>query len=101
MAYAQAVQEEFANRTRNPAPSYRASDMILVTSKNLHSDRPSRKLDLKAYGPYPVTKVISPYAYQVELPAGSTAHNVFHVSKLQLVRSDPLPGQRHEPPPPL
>ena len=37
------------------------------------------KLAPKFYGPYQVTRKISPAAYEVKLPDKSRIHNVFHV----------------------
>ena len=101
MTYAQALQEDYANKRRVPAPAYQVGDRVFVDAQNLRSKRPSRKLDFKSYGPYPIAKIISPYAYQLSLPPESNAHPVFHVNKLRLDSNDLLPGQNPHPPPPL
>ncbi len=92
MTYAQALQEDYANGKRVPAPAYQVGDRVFVDAENLCSERPSRKLDFISYGPYPTVKIISSYTYQLSLPAESNAHPVFQVNKLRLASHDPLPG---------
>jgi len=58
-------------------------------------------LDWKRLGRFKVTKVISPYAYRLELPPSMRIHPVFHVSLLDHVASDPHPGQVITPAPPV
>lgn len=77
MTYAQAMQEQYANQNRNPAPNYQIGDYVFVDATYLRSDRPSKKLDFKSYGLYPILKRISPYAYQLGLPTESNARQVF------------------------
>src|SRR6185312_16108062 len=46
----------------------------------------SKKLMSKFIGPFRVTRVISPVAYELELPPSLKIHPVFHVSKLKAVK---------------
>jgi hypothetical protein len=63
--------------------------MVWLSGKNIRTKRPSKKLKLRFYGPYPVVERIGPQAYCLKLSqqVGST-YDVFHVSLLEPYISD-------------
>jgi len=101
IARAQMAHQEQADKKRKPAPAYKIGDWVWFNAKNLSTQRPSRKLDHRRIGPYKITKVISPYAYEIDFPVTLKHHRVQHVSLLDPADNDPLPGQHNPPPPPV
>ena len=102
LRYAQATQEEFANRTRMPAPAYQVGDMVWLNAKNIRTERPMKKLDWKSIGLCRVTRIINSHAYELELPASMKIHNVFYTSLLRPASTiEPIPGQIQPQPPPV
>jgi hypothetical protein len=90
MATAQQQQEEFANRHRQPAASFRVGDKVWLNLKNIKTGRPSKKLDDKN-AKFTVIEVVDSHAYRLDTPPG--IDNVFHVSLLRPAGTDPLPSQ--------
>ena len=99
LTYAQAVQEYHANKGRLPAYDFKEGDKVYLNTRNLRTQRPSKKLDWKFAGKYTIKRKISPYAYELELPVEMKIHPTFHVSLLQPSRHDPIGRQVPEPPP--
>jgi len=72
-----------------------------LESKNIHLNRPSKKLDQKRYGPFRISKDIGQGTFQLELLEGWIIHNVFNEDlliqckelhfKRQHVKPAPLP----------
>jgi hypothetical protein len=56
------------------------------------SRRANHKLSFKYFGPYSITRVINPTAYEVQLPSESRIHPVFHVSQLRRALSPGTPS---------
>ncbi len=55
---------------------------VWLEGTNLHLPYQATKLAPKCYGPFEITKEISPVAHQLYLPAAWNIHNVFHASLL-------------------
>lgn len=90
----------YYNAHRDGSVSYKVGDKVWLNGKNITTQRPTKKLDDKWYGPYPITQVISKNAYKVTLPKSwGRTHPVFNVSLLRLFVPDTITG-RVQPPPP-
>ena len=102
MTFAQARYEEQANKDRKPSPNYKVGDMVYVDARNMTTNRPAKKLDYKNLGPFAITRLCGPRAYQLKLPPEMKMHPVFNTMLLRPAASDPLPGQAaKEPPKPI
>lgn len=83
----------YYNQGRQEAVSYKVGDKVWLDGKNIQTSRPCKKLDDKRYGPFKITKVISPSAYQLALPKTMRVHPVFHTIKLSPVAEDTISGR--------
>jgi hypothetical protein len=75
-------------------------DMVWLEGTNLKFTHPKSKLDVKRYGPFPITKEISPVVFQLTLPPQWRIHNVFHASLLTLYKETEEHGDNFAQPPP-
>jgi len=98
---AQAAMAYFKDLRRKFAPAYMVGDLVWLSSKNLTTQRPSKKLDHKQFGPFKVLRQVGDSSYELELPEGMNIHPVFHANLLRLHPPESLPGQTQEPPPPV
>ncbi len=96
---AQLAMRRQANKHRQE-PDFGPSDKVWITTKNWKTDRPSHKLDYQMAGPYEVLEKVG-HAYRVKLPKSIRVHPVFSPDKLCKASTDPLPGQKNEPPMPI
>ena len=90
MRRSQAVQEEGANWTRIPSPNIQGGTHVWLDARHIRTTRPIRKLDWERLGPFKVFRRVSPYAYELELPASIRMHRVQLVSLVDPVVNDPL-----------
>ncbi|MBW0490026.1 hypothetical protein O181_029741 [Austropuccinia psidii MF-1] len=76
--------------------------MVWLSSKNIKSTRPNKKLSEIWLGPFPILKKVSTHAYQINLPSQcKSIHPVFHISLLELVKISTIPNWHQELPPPI
>jgi len=68
------------------APKMKVGDLVMLSSKNLRTRPPSKKLDHKIQGPFESEKVVSPNTVIVKLPKWWRLHNEFHISILEPYR---------------
>jgi len=99
MKQAQDAYSYAANRYRKDV-EYKIGDQVWLSTKNIQTERQSKKLDHKTIGPYPVVERFGS-SYRLQLPASMKIHPVFHSWLLRKDPNDPLPGQINEPPPPV
>ncbi|KAL1952653.1 hypothetical protein VTO42DRAFT_4570 [Malbranchea cinnamomea] len=79
--------------------TFAPGDEVLLSTKNLRSIRPSKKLENRWYGPFEVEETVGTYAYRLQLPSGWKIHPVFHVSQLEPFYC--REGEEPEQPPPV
>ncbi len=96
---AQQRYKAHADRRRQPAPTYRPGDQVLLSVKNLKLvSGLSTKLAPRYIGPYRVRRAINAVAVELELPAHLRVHPVFHVSAVKPYRE--FAGNYRPPPVP-
>src|SRR5258706_9744073 len=76
-----------------PVPVFHIGNLVWFNVQYITTQWPSQKLDNRHIGPYAITKVVSLYAYELDFPTSMKYHRVQHVSVLDPVDNDPLPGQ--------
>ncbi|MBW0571689.1 hypothetical protein O181_111404 [Austropuccinia psidii MF-1] len=76
--------------------------MVWLSSKNIKSTRPTKKLSERWLGPIPILKKVSTHAYHLKLLSQwKSTHPVFHISLLEPVKTSIIPNMHQEPPPPI
>ena len=50
------MKKQFDKKRRNPQ-ELKVGDHVWLENKNIHSNRPSKKLDNKRYGPFKISKI--------------------------------------------
>ncbi len=73
---------------------------VWLEGTHLHLPYQATKLAPKWYGPFKITKEISPVAYQLHLPNGWNIHDIFHASLLSPYRETTAHGPNYSRPPP-
>lgn len=97
---AQARQQRNANRSRREV-DFDVGDMVMVSTKNWNTGRPSKKLDYQWAGPFQILAKEG-NAFRIELPASIKVHPVINPEYLRkATTTESLPGQQAEPPPPI
>ena len=94
------MKKQFDKRRRNPQ-GLKVGEHVWLKNKNIQSNRPSKKLDNKRYGPFRITKDIGLGVFQLELPESWMIHNVFNEDLLTRCVEPTFKGQHREPAPPL
>ena len=79
---------------------YRIGDKVWLEGTNLKLSHPSSKLAARRYGPFKVSKVISPVVYQLELPTAWKIFNTFHAALLSPYKKTEEHGVNFTEPPP-
>lgn len=79
---AQARYKATADVHRREEESYEINDKVLLSTKNIRTLRPTKKLDVTYIGPYRVKRRINPVTYELEMP-DSKLYPVYHTSLLK------------------
>jgi len=100
---AQAHQKEHADKRRSDL-DFNIGDKVLLSTENIKTTRPSKKLDFRRAGPFKIIAKVGNVSYKLDLPASMAAlHPVFHISMLEPYH-DPSSGsvlpRTPAPPPP-
>ncbi|MBW0569938.1 hypothetical protein O181_109653 [Austropuccinia psidii MF-1] len=94
--------KRYADKSRASTPVFNPGDMVWLSSKNIKSTRPTKKLSERCLGPFPILKKVSTNAYHLKLPSQwKSIHPVIHISLLEPVKTSTIPNKNQEPPPPM
>jgi len=91
----------FADRMCAHALEYKEGDQVWLSTKNLNTNQPSRKLTERQIGPYTITCVVSPNAIVLKLPPSFKIDAPINVSQLCPYKLPMIPGQQIMPQAPV
>ncbi|MBW0526288.1 hypothetical protein O181_066003 [Austropuccinia psidii MF-1] len=94
--------KSYADKIRATPYVYNPGDMVWLSSKNIKSTRPTKKLSERWLGFFPILKKFSTHSYHLKLPPQwKSIHPVFHISLLEQDKKSKIPSRHKEPPPPI
>ncbi|MBW0562579.1 hypothetical protein O181_102294, partial [Austropuccinia psidii MF-1] len=94
--------KRYADKSRASPPIFNPGDIVWLSSRNIKSARPTKKLSERWLGPFPILKKVSTHAYHLKLPSRwKSIHPVFHISLLEPVKTSTIPNRHQESPPPI
>ncbi|MBW0525989.1 hypothetical protein O181_065704 [Austropuccinia psidii MF-1] len=71
--------------------------MVWLSSKNIKSKRPTKKLSKMLLGPFPIFKKLRTHSYHLKLPSQwKSIHQVFLISFLEPVKIPKIPNWHQE-----
>lgn len=79
--------KRMADRRHIPAPNYRVSQQVWLSSKNILLRAESKKLAPRFLGPFSIQDILNTVTVRLALPRSMKVHNVFHVSHVRPVRT--------------
>jgi hypothetical protein len=88
------------DKKKAPSREYSPGDKVWLEATNIKTTRPSKKLDNKRLGPFPVIEKVGPAAYRLELPPTWKIHPVFNELLLTPYCPPAFPSQERPLPPP-
>lgn len=83
-----ASMETHRTKESKPSSTYSMGDKVYLATPHLKTGQPSKRLDAQKIGPSRISKIISSYAYRLDLPKTMHIHNVFHVNLLLPFHAD-------------
>jgi len=92
------MKRQFDKKRQNPQ-GLKKGDNIWLEAKNIHLNRPLKKLDQKRYRSFKILKAIGQGAFQLKLPEEWMIHNVFNEGLLTQCKELQYKGQHVEPVP--
>ncbi|MBW0506283.1 hypothetical protein O181_045998 [Austropuccinia psidii MF-1] len=88
----------YADKSRASAPFFNPGDMVWLSSKNIKSIRPTKKLSEGWLGPFPILMKVSTHSYYLKLPSQwKSNHPVLHISLLEPVKTSTILNWNQEP----
>jgi hypothetical protein len=97
----QLAQKELTDKTRRHV-EFDVGDLVYLSTENLRSEQVPgwpRKLWPKRFGPFEITRKISPLVYELDLPDEYRLENPFNISLLHRFRAPNSEDQVFHPPP--
>jgi len=95
-----AAINKVAKQGHIPEGRFKEGDQVWLEATNLKLPYHTPKLAPRRQGPFRISKVISPVAYQLMLPLSWGIHNIFHASLLLPYRETTTHGPNFTQPPP-
>ncbi|MBW0478145.1 hypothetical protein O181_017860 [Austropuccinia psidii MF-1] len=84
--------KRYADKIRASTPVLNPGEMLWLSSKNIKSTRPTKKLSERWLGPFPILKKVRTHAYHLMLQSQlKFIHSFFHISLPEPVKTSTIP----------
>jgi hypothetical protein len=95
------AMKEIFEADKPPPHIFHPGQKVWLSSKDINTSYPSRKLTPQQLGPYEVTERTGDLTYRLLLPPSMRQHPVFHVDRLSPWRGNEVNGRTPPPPQPI